>query len=323
MRHKLPMLRDRAHLLCANMFQFEVCAFYQFARWPDHTALQAPLQALCTAHGAKGILLLAAEGINGTLAGTQVAMAKVMAGIKEICGLPGLEHKTALAEVMPFLRLKIRLKAEIVTMGEPLADPSARVGAYVDPADWNRLIADPDVLVIDTRNEYEVGIGSFAGAVDPKTQSFSQFPAFVRETLDPLRHKKVAMFCTGGIRCEKASSFMLGEGFAEVFHLKGGILNYLEQVPPAESMWQGACFVFDDRVAVGHGLQAADLTLCHGCRAPLSDADRSSARYERGVACPHCADVLTHAQKASARERQRQVDLAKSRGERHLGPRDQ
>ena len=302
------------------MSQFAVCAFYKFARLPDPAALQASLQTLCETFGAKGILLLAAEGINGTLAASPEAMQNIMSGIRQICGLPELEHKTAFAGTMPFLRLKVRLKAEIVTLGETDVDPSAKVGTYVEPCDWNRLISDPDVVVIDTRNDYEVGIGSFAGALDPKTTSFSQFPQFVRQNLDPARDKKVAMFCTGGIRCEKASSFMLGEGFAEVFHLRGGILKYLETVPPEQSLWQGACFVFDDRVAIGHGLEVVDITLCHGCRAPLSEADRASPAYERGVACPHCADILTVAQKASARERQKQVDLARTRGERHLGP---
>ncbi len=298
----------------------KVCAFYKFARWPHFASLRQPLQDLCDAHGVKGILLVAAEGINGTLAGEPGAMDAVMAGIRQIGAIPELEHKTSFCEAMPFLRLKVRLKQEIVTLGAPDADPLAQVGTYVDPAGWNRLISDPAVLLVDARNEYEVAIGSFAGALDPKTSSFSEFPGFVQASLDPARHRKVAMFCTGGIRCEKASSYLLSQGFEEVFHLKGGILNYLEEVPPEQSLWQGACFVFDERVAVGHGLAVAGMKLCHGCRMPLNEAEMAGPGYEAGVSCPHCAGLLTPAQKASARERQKQVQLAKARGKRHLGP---
>ena len=298
----------------------QVCAFYKFARWPHFKQLRQPLQAVCDAHGVKGILLVAAEGINGTLAGLPEAMDAVMAGIRQIGAIADLEHMTSYCEAMPFLRMKVRLKQEIVTLGAPEADPLAQVGTYVDAADWNRLISDPDVVLVDTRNEYEVGIGTFAGALDPKTTSFTEFPGFVQAHLDPAQHKKVAMFCTGGIRCEKASSYMLAQGFEQVFHLKGGILKYLEEVAAEHSLWQGACFVFDERVAVGHGLAVADMKLCHGCRVPLTGADMQSPGYEPGVSCPHCASLLTPAQKASARERQKQVQLARARGERHLGP---
>ena len=298
----------------------EIAAFYKFTPLPDFSALRTPLLTLCESQGVKGMLLLAHEGINGTLAGTPQAMASVLAGLRGIPGLETLEHKTSFAQAMPFLRMKVRLKAEIVTLGEPV-DPLGKVGTYVDPQDWNALIADPDVLLIDARNGFEISVGSFNGALDPQTRSFGEFPAFVRENLDSAVHKKVAMFCTGGIRCEKASSFMLGLGFPEVYHLKGGILNYLEKIPAEASQWSGNCFVFDDRVALGHGLEIADTSLCHGCRRPLDAADRQSADYEEGVTCPHCVGVLTPAQKASARERQHQIGLARGRGERHLGPR--
>ena len=298
----------------------EIAAFYKFAPLPDFAALRLPLLALCDANGVKGMLLLAHEGINGTLAGTPQAMAMVLAGLRGIPGLEALEHKTSFAQTMPFLRMKVRLKAEIVTLGE-VVDPRAKVGTYVEPQDWDALIANPDVLLIDARNGFEISVGSFIGALDPQTRSFGDFPAYVRANLDPAMHKKVAMFCTGGIRCEKASSFMLGLGFAEVFHLKGGILNYLEKIPAEASQWSGNCFVFDDRVAVGHALKIAATSLCHGCRRPLEMTDRQSADYEEGVTCPHCVGELTWLQKASARERQRQIGLSRGRGERHLGPR--
>jgi UPF0176 protein len=240
--------------------------------------------------------------------------------LREITGLPAIEHKTSHADDMPFLRMKVRLKEEIVTIGDKSVDPLEQVGTYVEPKDWNALISDPEVLVIDTRNDFEVRIGSFKGAVDPQTKSFGDFPSYVRDNLDPARHRKVAMFCTGGIRCEKATSLMLREGFEEVYHLKGGVLRYLEEIPPAQSLWEGACFVFDKRVAVGHGLSVEDYQLCHGCLSPLSVSDRQSPDYEEGVSCPYCASTLTQAQKASSRERHKQETLAKKRGRTHLGP---
>ena len=297
----------------------EVAAFYKFAHLPQFASLRAPLQALCDGHAAKGILLIAAEGINGTIAATPEAMARVLAGIRAIAGLEGIEHKTSHAHAMPFLRMKVRIKREIVTLGVA-ADPQAKAGTYVEPQDWNALIANPEVLLLDTRNSYEVKIGTFRNAIDPQTTSFSQFPDYARENLDPARHKKIAMFCTGGIRCEKASAYLLAQGFDEIFHLKGGILKYLEMVPQAESRWDGACFVFDQRVAVTHGLEIAGIDLCRGCRAPLQAHDHAAPDYEAGVSCRHCAGLTTPAQKASARERQRQVRLAEARGTVHLGP---
>lgn len=298
----------------------EIAAFYQFARLPDFEALKGSITDFCSARGVKGIILLAHEGINGTIAAAPEVMAEVLAGIREIAGVPQMEHKTSYADEMPFLRLKVRLKKEIVTIGDRSVDPLEKVGTYVAPQEWNELISDPDVIVVDTRNSFEYRIGTFKRAVDPQTKSFSQFPDYVRGNLNPERHKKVAMFCTGGIRCEKATSFMLQEGFEEVYHLKGGILKYLEEIPPEQSLWDGACFVFDKRTAVGHGLQVEDYELCHGCLSPLNAEERRAPEYEEGVCCPYCASTLTEQKKISARERQKQVRLAEKRGNVHIGP---
>jgi len=301
---------------------YDVAAFYHFGALPDYASLQAPLTALCESRGVMGICLLAAEGINGTLAGLPHDMKAVLAEIRALTGFADLEHKMSYAETMPFLRLKVRLKKEIVTLGVPSVDPTRLVGTYVEPEDWNALIADPDIVLIDTRNADEVRIGTFEGAIDPQTRSFSQFPDYVKTRLDPHKQPKIAMFCTGGIRCEKASNYMLQEGFAEVYHLKGGILKYLEVIPEDQSKWHGDCFVFDRRVAVGHGLKVSShLHLCAGCRAPLSLEERQSNAYEEGVCCPYCVAVLSPQQKASARERHKQMLLAEQRGTSHLGPR--
>mgnify|MGYP006270471873 CR=1 FL=1 len=300
---------------------YAVAAFYHFGPLPHFARVQKPLHEACQRLGVKGIALLASEGVNGTMAGSRAAMEEVLDTLCRLTGFNHIDHKWSTAQEMPFLRLKVRLKKEIVTLGVAGVDPNRRVGTYVAPEDWNALISDPDVVVVDTRNQEEVRIGTFAGAIDPQTRSFSQFPDYVKSHLDPARHKKIAMFCTGGIRCEKASSYMLEQGFAEVFHLKGGILNYLEKVPEAESLWQGACFVFDRRIALGHGLvEASDLVVCGGCRTPLSEAERKDPDYEDGVCCPHCAPLMTPERKASARERHRQVMLAQARGSTHLGP---
>lgn len=301
------------------MLPFGIATFYRFATLPNAAELRAPMRRLCEQFGIKGTLLLAAEGVNGTIAGEHKALAAVMAGIRDMTGLNDLQVRTAYAETMPFFRLKVRLRTEIVTIGDTTVDPRARTGTLVEPSDWNALIRDPDVLLIDVRNAFEVAAGTFQGARDPKTRSFSEFPAFVRNQLASLGDRKVAMFCTGGIRCEKASSLMLGEGFTDVVQLKGGILAYLEQIPPAESLWRGGCFVFDGRIGVTHGLTPADLTSCFGCRNPLSVADRESPAFEEGVSCPYCAGALSERHKASARERHRQVRLADRRGRSHLG----
>ncbi|MCA0271150.1 MAG: rhodanese-related sulfurtransferase [Proteobacteria bacterium] len=296
-----------------------VAALYQFTRFDDPAGLRGPLLALCEAEGVRGTLLLAQEGINGTIAGTRAGIDAVLAHIRALPGCAALDWKESTAAEMPFGRMKVRLKREIVTMGEPDVDPRAGTGHYVEAQDWNALISAPDVVVIDTRNDYEVGIGSFAGAVDPGTRSFREFPGWWRENAQQFDGKRVAMFCTGGIRCEKSTNFLLQEGVAEVFHLKGGILKYLEEVPEAESLWQGECFVFDERVSVGHGLTPGKHGLCRACRRPLTEAGRRHPDYEEGVSCAACRGDFSDDDRARFRERQRQSDLARSRGVGHLG----
>ncbi|KQV56214.1 MULTISPECIES: rhodanese-related sulfurtransferase [unclassified Caulobacter] len=309
------------------MADFRVAALYRFTRFDDPAAIQGPLAALCCGLGVKGTLLLAREGINGTIAGQDAAIETVLDHIRALPGCEGLQPKTARAERMPFYRMKVRLKKEIVTLGEPDLDPAANAGTYVEPRDWNALIADPDVVVIDTRNDYEVAVGAFARAVDPRTPSFSAFPAWFRDyrqTLEAERGPdapplKVAMYCTGGIRCEKSTAFLKSEGVEDVFHLKGGILDYLEQVPEPESLWRGECFVFDERVAVGHGLAPGTHVLCRGCRMPVSPEGRASPLYVEGVSCPACHDRRDEDQKARAAERHRQALHCETLGIDHVG----
>lgn len=269
-----------------------VAALYQFAPFADPASLRPPLLALCQEQGIKGTLLLAGEGINGTIAGPAQGIAAVLDHVRALPHCAGLDVKYSTAATMPFARMKVRLKREIVTMGVAGIDPLASVGTYVDPQDWNALIADPDTIVIDTRNDYEVAVGTFAGAIDPRTRSFREFPAWFREQREALlgqgRAPKVAMFCTGGIRCEKSTAFLKSEGVEQVYHLKGGILNYLEHVPEAESLWQGECFVFDERVAIGHGLAPGSHVLCGPCGRPVDAAGQQSPRYRPGVSCPAC-----------------------------------
>jgi UPF0176 protein len=296
-----------------------VAALYKFVTLEDFHELRAPLLDECVREGVKGTLLLAEEGINGTIAGSRLGVDRVLHFLKQDPRLADLAHKESFDDHMPFYRMKVKLKKEIVTMGVGGVDPNKNVGTYVKPTDWNSLVSDPEVLLIDTRNDYEVGIGSFRGAVNPHTTTFREFPDYVRENFEPARHKKVAMFCTGGIRCEKASSFMLNEGFEEVFHLQGGILKYLEEVPAQESRWQGECFVFDNRVSVDHRLEKGSYDQCHGCRHPITEQDKRSPYYERGVTCPGCYDSLSPDQKARFAERQKQVDLAAAREETHIG----
>lgn len=299
--------------------QFLVAALYHFVSFPRFAEYREPLQLVCNENGVKGTLLLAHEGINGTIAGSDEGIAAVLAYLRAQPEFASLEHKESRASSMPFLRMKVRLKKEIVTMGLENIDPNRVVGTYVEPKDWNALISDPDTLVIDTRNDYETAIGLFRGAVDPKTKSFREFPDWVRNNAG-LHHKpKIAMYCTGGIRCEKATAFMKEQGFEEVFHLKGGILKYLEEVSPEESLWDGACFVFDERVSVTHGLEEGEHTLCHACRQPLTPEDLLSQLHEEGVSCVHCHGERTEEDRERYRERQRQIALAKKRGERHLG----
>jgi len=296
-----------------------VAALYQFTRFPDPAALRPGLVEVCAAHEVRGSLLLAREGINGTIAGPRAGLDAVLAAIRALPGCAGLEWKESPADVMPFGRMKVRLKREIVTMGQPDVDPLARVGNYVQPQDWNALIADPDTVVIDTRNDYEVAIGTFQGAVDPGTRAFGEFPAWWQANRDRFAGKRVAMFCTGGIRCEKSTNYLLGQGLNEVYHLKGGILKYLEDVPEADSLWQGQCFVFDDRVSVGHGLVPGDLGACGACRRPITQADREHPVFEEGVCCPACEAEYSSADRKRFRMRQRQMTLAAARGQRHLG----
>lgn len=296
-----------------------VAALYKFVTLSDFHAMREPLLDACVAAGTRGTLLLAEEGINGTIAGSRQAIDTVLAYLRSDPRLVDIAHKESFDDHMPFYRMKVKLKKEIVTMGVPGIDPNQRVGTYVEPTQWDALINDPDVVLIDTRNDYEVDIGTFRGALDPKTNSFREFPEYVRRTLDPKKQRKVAMFCTGGIRCEKASAYMLQEGFEEVYHLQGGILKYLEEVPEAESTWEGECFVFDNRVAVNHRLEKGRYDQCHGCRHPITAQDKDSDRYQQGVCCPHCYDSLTEDQKARFAERQKQIELAAQRGEQHVG----
>jgi UPF0176 protein len=296
-----------------------VAALYFFAHLADYERMKDPLLGRCLESNIKGTILLAEEGINGTVAGTRQAIDNVLDFIRSDARLAGLAHKESYVAELPFHRMKVRLKKEIVTMGVPGTDPNQLNGTRVNAAQWNDLISDPDVLVIDTRNEYEIGIGTFENAVSPQTETFREFPAFVQRELDPAKHTKIAMFCTGGIRCEKASSYMLREGFPEVYHLDGGILRYLETVDSSESKWRGECFVFDDRVAVDANLAQGSYTQCAACRRPLSEEERASVNYRTGISCPHCIDKTSDDKKARLAERQLQVELAQARGEVHIG----
>ena len=297
-----------------------IAALYQFAPFDDPAALQDDLLALCNAHAIKGTLLLAREGINGTIAGSEAGLALVLDHIRALPGCAAIDVKYAASAEMPFLRMKVRLKTEIVTLGVAGVDPSRDVGRYVEPEEWNALISDPEVIVIDTRNDYEVRIGSFAGAINPQTATFRDFPTWFRAYRATLPNApRVAMFCTGGIRCEKSTAFLRAEGVEDVAHLKGGILNYLENIAPENSLWQGECFVFDQRVSVGHALVPGGLDLCRGCRMPLSADDKQSPDWIDGVACPHCAPQRSDTQRRRYAERQRQMEIAQMRGRQHLG----
>lgn len=312
----LHLLTQSLKPICHKpMSKLTVAAFYQFVPLANYQELKPRLEALCTEQGIKGIVLLASEGVNGTVAGSREAIDVFKSLLTSL--FDRLEYKESFAEKMPFSRLRVRLKKEIVTLGVDV-NPAAITGQHVEPQEWNQLISDPDVLVIDVRNDYEVEIGTFTNAQNPLTESFTKFPDYVK-TIDRSKTKKVAMCCTGGIRCEKASAYMLSQGFDEVYQLKGGILKYLETVPPEQSLWRGECFVFDQRVAVSHGLQLGDYQLCYGCRRPILEEEKNSPLYERGVCCSACHDVITPEKREGARERQRQEDLARSRGQVHVG----
>jgi UPF0176 protein len=296
-----------------------VAALYKFVDLPDFRTLKDPLLERCEQHGVKGTLLLAEEGINGTIAGSHDGVHAILAYLRSDPRLADLTHKESSAKKLPFYRMKVRLKREIVTLGVPDINPSRMAGTYVKPTDWNALIADPEVVVVDVRNDYEVAIGTFKGALNPNTKSFSELPSWVRNE-PALRGKpKVAMFCTGGIRCEKSTAFLRAEGFENVYHLEGGILKYLETVPEKDSLWQGECFVFDERVAVGQGLKPSQHELCRSCRYPLGEQDRASPHYVQGVSCAHCYGQKSAAKQQGLMERQRQVALAASRDREHIG----
>jgi UPF0176 protein len=296
-----------------------VCALYRFVRLEHYRELRAPLLDLLQEHSIGGTLLLAPEGINGTVAGSRSAIDTLLDWLRSVPGLAALEARESFTDQVPFLRSRVKLKQEIVTLGVPGIDPNHSVGTYVEPGDWNALISAPDVLLVDTRNDYEVRVGSFRNATSPQTGTFREFPRYVREHLDPARHRRIAMFCTGGIRCEKSTALLRQLGFQQVYHLKGGILGYLEQVPPQDSLWEGECFVFDERVTVDHRLQRGSYRQCSTCRMPVSAADRASPAYRPGVSCPHCRGRTTPEQRKRFAERQKQMQLAQARGEHHIG----
>ncbi|MDA9283117.1 rhodanese-related sulfurtransferase [Amylibacter sp.] len=296
-----------------------VAALYHFTKFSDYKKLQDPLRKICNSEGIKGSLLIAYEGINGTISGSRSGIDAVLKHIRSMPGCSNLEHKESFASEIPFKRMKVKLKKEIVTMGQPHIDPTLNVGNYIEPSDWNNLISQNDVILIDTRNDYEVAIGSFDGAIDPETKSFGEFPEWWEENRSKYQDKRVAMFCTGGIRCEKSTNFLLNEGVKDVYHLKGGILKYLEEVPEKNSKWNGECFVFDSRVSVKHGLEEGIYNLCYACRMPLAPDDFKKEEFEKGVSCHLCIDSNDDERKERFRERQYQVELADKRGKHHIG----
>ena len=296
-----------------------ICALYKFVRLENFTDLREPLLAKMLALELRGTLLLADEGINGTVAGTRTSIDNLLAYLNADERLNGLVHKESFTDEQPFNRTKVKLKKEIVTMGVQGIDPKKVVGTYIKPEDWNDLISDPDVILIDTRNDYEYQVGTFKNAVNPNTESFREFPDYVAQNLDKNAHKKIAMFCTGGIRCEKSTAYMLEQGFEEVYHLEGGILKYLEHVSADNTLWEGECFVFDERVTVDHDLQPGSYKQCHACRLPITEQDMLDAKYQAGVSCPSCFDRVTPEAKQRFAEREKQMQLAKQRGESHLG----
>jgi len=296
-----------------------VCALYKFVILEDFESIRPKLLNIMLENEVRGTLLLAKEGINGTIAGSRHSIDAVLNWLKEDVRFSDIVTKESFDTEVPFNRTKVKLKKEIVTMGVENIDPKKIVGTYVKPKDWNNLISDPDVLLVDTRNDYEVKIGTFQNALNPETETFREFPEYVEKNLDSNKHKKVAMFCTGGIRCEKSTAFLKEKGFEEVYHLEGGILKYLEEVPEEETMWKGECFVFDNRVAVNHKLEKGQYDQCNACRMPVTETEKQSEHFIEGVSCPHCYEKKTDAQKARFAERERQVNLARERGEQHIG----
>lgn len=300
------------------MSSYLVAAFYKFVALPDYIELQSDIQDCAIANEVMGTILLAEEGINGTVAGPEKGIRALLDFIKNDQRICDLEHKESWAKDNPFYRMKVRLKKEIVTLGVEGVSPTKQVGEYIAPEDWNDFILDPDVVVVDTRNDYEVAIGTFKGAVDPETTSFRELPKWVEGQDNLLKGKKIAMFCTGGIRCEKSTSLMKELGYDDVYHLQGGILKYLENTPKEESLWEGECFVFDQRVSVGHGLEQGPYDMCHACRYPITEEDKQSEQYAAGVSCPRCYDKQSTRQRQRFIERQKQMELAKKRGQEHI-----
>lgn len=296
-----------------------VCALYKFVTLDDYADLRQPLLDEMQRLGVKGTLLLAQEGINGTVAGTREGIDGLLAYLNSDERIRGIDSKESVDETMPFYRTKVKLKKEIVTMGVNGIDPKRIVGTYIKPKDWNALISRDDVVLVDTRNDYEVQVGTFKGALDPNTTTFREFPQYVKDNLDPSKHKKVAMFCTGGIRCEKSTAYLKEQGFDEVYHLEGGILKYLEEVPEEETMWEGECFVFDNRVTVNHKLEKGNYDQCHACRRPITEDEKQHVHYEAGISCHYCFDELSEEQRLRFREREHQMQLAQERGEVHIG----
>ncbi len=305
----------------SDEFSIKVAALYRFSSFAQPEALQAQIAGWCAEHKLKGTILVATEGVNGTVAGPHAGIDAVVAHLRTLPGCSELDVKYSHATEMPFYRMKVRVKKEIVTLGVDGIDPKREVGAYLQPEDWNAMISDPDTILIDTRNDYEVAIGTFEGAIDPKTKTFRDFPDWFRDNREAMTAsgKKFAMFCTGGIRCEKSTAFLKAEGIDEVYHLEGGILRYLETVPKAESKWQGECFVFDERVSVKHGLELGEMELCHACRRPISQDDKATAHFIEGVSCPACHAERSPDDRARFAERQKQIALAKKRGKQHIG----
>lgn len=302
-----------------NAHDVVVCALYRFVGLEDYQDIQEPLLNIMKEQGVRGTLLLAHEGINGTIAGSRQGIDAVLAWLKQDERFAALSWKESYVDEIPFLRARVKLKKEIVTMGVQGIDPTHVVGTYVNPKDWNALISDPDVVLVDTRNAYEYNIGTFQGALNPETETFREFPDYLKKNLDPNKHKKVAMFCTGGIRCEKSTAYAKEQGFEEVYHLEGGILKYLEEVPESESLWQGECFVFDNRVAVNHNLEKGQYDQCYACRYPITEDDKLRPEYEKGVSCHHCYAKKTDEQRERYAARERQMQLARERGENHMG----
>ena len=296
-----------------------VCALYKFVTLDEFQSLRQPLHDVMEAHQVRGTLLLANEGINGTIAGSRTGIDSVLNWLRQDTRLSDIDHKESYTDSLPFNRAKVKLKKEIVTLGIEGIDPKRVVGTYVAPEEWNQLISDPDVIVVDTRNDYEYQVGTFKNALNPNTESFRDFPRYVKENLNPEKHKKIAMFCTGGIRCEKSTAYLKELGFDEVYHLKGGILKYLEVVPSQETLWEGECFVFDERVTVNLQLEKGQYDQCNACRLPITEADKADAKYQQGVSCPHCYDKATDLQKTRFMEREKQMELARQRGEAHIG----